>query len=111
MRFHGFVARTAAASALALGLTVAFAVMLLGIGLMGSGHGDTGRTVALSGFSLVFLAQALAQLTTRYSWKNLAKGNRGPSRAESPSRYWAAVGADIVLFIGISGYAGWQWLR
>lgn len=64
----------------------------------------------LVGFAFVPFAIALAELRSGYAWKNLAPGNRGVSRTESPRRYWLSVAGHTVIALRscafwIAGYS------
>ena len=55
----------------------------------------------LIGFAFVPLAIALAELRSGFAWKNLAPGNRGVSRTESPRHYWVSVAGHAILACGL----------
>ena len=79
----------------------------MGVSLMfAAGRWDDGsqRLIwrsGLVGFAFVPLAIALAELRSGYAWKNLAPGNRGVSRTESPRHYWFSVAGHAVLACGL----------
>lgn len=85
---------------LLVGVFIAVALMF------GAGHYDDGSQhllwrSGLVGPSFVPLAIALAELRSGYTWKNLAPGNRGVSRIESPGRYWVSVVSHTVFACGV----------
>ena len=46
---------------------------------------------AFVAFAFVPLSIAVATLRSGYAWKNLAPGNRGAARAQSPRQFWLSV--------------------
>jgi hypothetical protein len=59
----------------------------------------------LIGVAFVPLCVGVAEIRSGYSWKNLAPGNRGVSRIESPRRYWISVTGHIAFAAGLIVFA------
>jgi hypothetical protein len=74
--------------------------------MLAEGHWDDGSRrlfwrSGLVGFAFVPLAIAIAEMRSGYAWKNLAPGNRGVSRTESPRRYWLSVAWHSAFACGL----------
>jgi hypothetical protein len=61
-----------------------------------------------AGLSIPFFATAVAQLRSGYLWRNLAVGNRGKHRSESPTMFILSTVANIVVGTGIVAFFVYQ---
>jgi hypothetical protein len=85
---------------LLMGIVIAVA-LIAGVALFGDGSYVLLWRSRLIGFAFVPLSIALAELRSGYAWKNLAPGNRGSSRLESPSRFWISVIWHMLFAVGL----------
>lgn len=87
-----------------IGIVIAVA-LIAGTALFDDGSQDLLWRSGLIGCAFVPVSIALAELRSGYAWKNLAPGNRGSSRLESPSRFWISVTWHMLFALGLITFA------
>jgi len=87
-----------------IGIVIAVAIVAVAVQLDDGSQELLWRS-GLIGCAFVPVSIALAELRSGYAWKNLAPGNRGSSRLESPSRFWISVTGHVVFAAGLVAFA------
>jgi hypothetical protein len=85
--------------------------LLLGYLLEKAGHESFGRAVCFGAMAFPFLGGIAAQLSTGYSWKNLAPGNRGVAKTENPTLFWLSIAVDGAVSLLIIAVALWSLVK
>lgn len=85
---------------LLMGIVIAVA-LVIGAAFFDDGSQELLWRSGLIGSAFVPLSIALAELRSGYMWKNVAPGNRGFSRLESPSRFWISVIWHMLFALGL----------
>ena len=55
-----------------------------------------------AGFGIPFIAVAVAQLRSRYIWRNLRPGNRGEHQSEKPKEFICSTAIEFSIGLGIA---------